>query len=107
MKEIYEHFYQRQNDIWISKANSKFEFISTITQSLICAEDADILSPQMIDCFKQFGFLSFNAQRDPNINNQYLNKYLSICCPSTPNMMPLRQWWEEETDRKKIYDFWK
>ena len=55
MKELYEYFiFQRQNNLWLSKANAKFDFLSNINETLICAEDLDQKSEQIIQNIKNY-----------------------------------------------------
>ncbi|KAK8871028.1 4-alpha-glucanotransferase dpe2 [Tritrichomonas musculus] len=113
MKELYEYFvFKRQSDVWLSKAKEKLDFFNDANQMLICAEDFDQKTDQIAQYIKDYGFLSFHVQRISQEKSELFDdiskcNYMSICCSSTHNMMPYREWWEDQNENNIVRDFWK
>ena len=101
-----EYFYHRHNDLWRQTGNTHLRLLQGLSNILLCAEDLGMVPEIVPPLLTRRGILSLRIQRMPTRPGEIFSlcqnyPYLSVACPSTHDMQPLRLWWEE-TDRALI-----
>ncbi|RYF83400.1 MAG: 4-alpha-glucanotransferase, partial [Chitinophagaceae bacterium] len=105
-----EYFFEKQNELWEKEGIEKLEALRRSTNMLICAEDLGMV-PKMVEAvLANMQMLALEVQRMPKkeadeFSNPAHSPYLSVVTPSTHDMAPLREWWEE--DRNKSQEFYR
>jgi 4-alpha-glucanotransferase len=108
---IYDEFYYQRNiELWKSKALEKLPALISATNMLACCEDLGMIPDCVPDVIKHLQILSLEIQRMPKQQNtDFANPasypYLSVCTTSTHDTSTLRGWWKENREKtQKFYN---
>lgn len=101
-------FYERHNDFWRSEALKHLSPLIDSTDMLICGEDLGMIPKPVHEVMNLLHILSLELERAPkDAGVQFTNlntlPYLSVCTTSTHDMEPLRNWWEDDYNRRQLY----
>jgi 4-alpha-glucanotransferase len=106
---IYDDFYyRRHNDFWGAEAMKKLPALVEATQMLCCAEDLGMVPACVAPVMNQLRILSLEIQTMPKgygIRFAHLenNPYMSVVTIFTHDMPTLRQWWQEDEERRQAF----
>lgn len=101
-------FYERHNDFWKAEALKHLSPLIESTDMLICGEDLGMIPKPVHEVMNQLHILSLELERAPKHAGIQFSElktlpYLSVCTTSTHDMEPLRNWWEEDLNRRQLY----
>lgn len=102
------YFFGMQDELWQEVGNKKLDALQLNTEMLLCAEDLGMVPDFVENVLNGREILSLQVQRMPKKVNENFShpsnaNYLSVVTPSTHDMSPLRQWWEEEKDHIQYF----
>ena len=111
-KKLYDlyldYFYGRQENLWKEEAYKKLPVLISSTNMLVCGEDLGMVPDSVPEVMHTLGLLSLKIQRMPKDENldfgipsQY--PYMSVCTPSCHDMSTIRDWWEEDGERRQKF----
>ena len=108
MRLYNNYFYQRHSFFWGQQALKRLPAILKDCRMLICAEDLGILPDCVEPVLDQLRILSLEIQQMPKqqgfeFAHLDANPIRSVCTISTHDMAPLRQWWQEQPERRQRY----
>lgn len=95
------YFFERQEDLWRSKAMLKLPALKHASNMLVCGEDLGMVPDCVPGVMQELSILSLAVQRmpaDPKAEFGFPDAYphLSVCCTSSHDTSTLRGWWEED-----------
>jgi 4-alpha-glucanotransferase len=104
----WDFFYNRHNDFWKNTALKRLKPLVSHTKMLVCGEDLGMIPASVPEVMRNLHILSLDIERMPktiNLEFEDLGKlpYMSVCSPSTHDMSPIREWWEEDRKRTQSY----
>ena len=102
------YYYQRHSFYWGQQALKRLPAIMGDSRMLFCAEDLGILPDCVEPVLDQLRILTLEIQQMPKQQGfEYAhleaNPVRSVCTISTHDMAPLRQWWQEQPERRQRY----
>ena len=102
------YFYQRHSFFWGHQALKRLPAILNGCRMLICAEDLGMLPDCVEPVLDQLRILTLEVQQMPKqqgfeYTHLEANPIRSVCTISTHDMAPLRQWWQEQPERRQRY----
>ena len=108
MRLYNNYFYQRHSFFWGQQALKRLPAILKDCRMLICAEDLGMLPDCVEPVLDQLRILSLEIQQMPKqqgfeFAHLDANPIRSVCTISTHDMAPLRQWWQEQPERRQRY----
>ena len=103
-----DYFYRRHNDFWYAEAMKKLPALTQATRMLVCAEDLGMVPDCVEQVMNNLRMLSLEIQTMPKrpgllFGRLWENPYRSVATISTHDMPPLRQWWDEDTERAQQF----
>ncbi|MBR1666832.1 MAG: 4-alpha-glucanotransferase [Bacteroidaceae bacterium] len=103
-----DYFYRRHNVFWYEEAMKKLPILTQSTRMLVCAEDLGMVPDCVPWVMENLKMLSLEIQRMPKspalqFGHLWENPYRSVATISTHDMPPLRQWWDEDTERAQQF----
>ncbi len=103
-----EYYYHRHNKFWYDEAMKKLPILTQSTRMLVCAEDLGMVPESVGWVMNDLKMLSLEIQtmpKSPHLQFGHLweNPYRSVATISTHDMPPLRQWWDENTERAQQF----
>ena len=101
-------FYQRHSFFWGQQALRRLPAMLKDCRMLICAEDLGMLPDCVEPVLDQLRILTLEIQQMPKqqgfeFAHLDANPIRSVCTISTHDMAPLRQWWQEQPERRQRY----
>ena len=108
MRLYNNYFYQRHSFFWGQQALRRLPAILKDCRMLICAEDLGMLPDCVEPVLDQLRILTLEIQQMPKqqgfeFAHLDANPIRSVCTISTHDMAPLRQWWQEQPERRQRY----
>ena len=108
MRLYNNYFYQRHSFFWGQQALKRLPDVLKDCRMLICAEDLGMLPGCVEPVLDQLRILSLEIQQMPKqqgfeFAHLDANPIRSVCTISTHDMAPLRQWWQEQPERRQRY----
>jgi len=108
MRLYNNYFYQRHSFFWGQQALRRLPAMLKDCRMLICAEDLGMLPDCVEPVLDQLRILSLEIQQMPKqqgfeFAHLDANPIRSVCTISTHDMAPLRQWWQEQPERRQRY----
>ena len=102
------YFYQRHSFFWGHQALKRLPAVLKDCRMLICAEDLGMLPDCVEPVLDQLRILTLEIQQMPKqqgfeFAHLDANPIRSVCTISTHDMAPLRQWWQEQPERRQRY----
>ena len=102
------YFYQRHSFFWGQQALKRLPAMLKDCRMLICAEDLGMLPDCVEPVLDQLRILTLEIQQMPKqqgfeFAHLDANPIRSVCTISTHDMAPLRQWWQEQPERRQRY----
>ena len=102
------YFYQRHSFFWGQQALKRLPAVLKDCRMLICAEDLGMLPDCVEPVLDQLRILTLEIQQMPKqqgfeFAHLDANPIRSVCTISTHDMPPLRQWWQEQPERRQRY----
>ena len=102
------YFYQRHSFFWGQQALRRLPAMLKDCRMLICAEDLGMLPDCVEPVLDQLRILTLEIQQMPKqqgfeFAHLDANPIRSVCTISTHDMAPLRQWWQEQPERRQRY----
>ena len=102
------YYYQRHSFYWGQQALKRLPAIMGDSRMLFCAEDLGMLPDCVEPVLDQLRILTLEIQQMPKQQGfEYAhleaNPVRSVCTISTHDMAPLRQWWQEQPERRQRY----
>ncbi|MBQ4002628.1 MAG: 4-alpha-glucanotransferase [Bacteroidaceae bacterium] len=103
-----DYFYRRNDELWYAEAMKKLPALMRATQMLVCAEDLGMVPACVRPVMDRLRILSLEIQSMPKGMGQRFarleeNPRLSVCTLFTHDMPTLRQWWQEDAERRQAY----
>ena len=103
-----EYYYHRHNKFWYDEAMKKLPILTQSTRMLVCAEDLGMVPESVGWVMNDLKMLSLEIQTMPKspylqFGHLWENPYRSVATISTHDMPPLRQWWDENTERAQQF----
>jgi 4-alpha-glucanotransferase len=108
MRLYNNYFYQRHSFFWGHQALKRLPAILKDCRMLICAEDLGMLPDCVEPVLDQLRILTLEIQQMPKqqgfeFAHLDANPIRSVCTISTHDMAPLRQWWQEQPERRQRF----
>ena len=108
MRLYNNYFYQRHSFFWGQQALKRLPDMLKDCHMLICAEDLGMLPDCVEPVLDQLRILTLEIQQMPKqqgfeFAHLDANPIRSVCTISTHDMAPLRQWWQEQPERRQRY----
>lgn len=108
MRLYNNYFYQRHSFFWGQQALRRLPAMLKDCRMLICAEDLGMLPDCVEPVLDQLRILTLEIQQMPKqqgfeFAHLDANPIRSVCTISTHDMAPLRQWWQEQPERRQRY----
>ena len=108
MRLYNNYFYQRHSFFWGHQALKRLPAMLKDCRMLICAEDLGMLPDCVEPVLDQLRILTLEIQQMPKqqgfeFAHLDANPIRSVCTISTHDMAPLRQWWQEQPERRQRY----
>ncbi|MBR2113478.1 MAG: 4-alpha-glucanotransferase [Prevotella sp.] len=108
MRLYNNYFYQRHSFFWGHQALNRLPAMLKDCRMLICAEDLGMLPDCVEPVLDQLRILTLEIQQMPKqqgfeFAHLDANPIRSVCTISTHDMAPLRQWWQEQPERRQRY----
>ena len=108
MRLYNNYFYQRHSFFWGQQALKRLPAIMKGSRMLVCAEDLGMLPDCVEPVLDQLRILTLEIQQMPKQQGfEYAhleaNPIRSVCTISTHDMPSLRQWWQENPERRQRY----
>ena len=108
MRLYNNYFYQRHSFFWGQQALKRLPAMLKDCRMLICAEDLGMLPDCVEPVLDQLRILTLEIQQMPKqqgfeFAHLDANPIRSVCTISTHDMAPLRQWWQEQPERRQRY----
>ena len=106
---LYNHyFYQRHSFYWGQQAMHRLPAMMGDSRLLFCGEDLGMLPDCVEPVLDELRILGLEIQQMPKQQGfEYAhleaNPIRSVCTISTHDMAPLRQWWQEQPERRQRY----
>ena len=102
------YFYQRHSFFWGQQALKRLPAMLKDCRMLICAEDLGMLPDCVEPVLDQLRILTLEIQQMPKqqgfeFAHLDANPIRSVCTISTHDMAPLRQWWQEQPERRQRF----
>ncbi len=96
-----DYFFRRQESFWRAEGLRKLPALKQATDMLVCGEDLGMVPACVPEVMRQLGLLGLEVQRMPKTLGQDFSHpkeapYLAVVTPSTHDMSPVRQWWQED-----------
>ncbi len=110
MDLYHDYFYHRQDYFWKMQAMQKLPQLKRSTKMLVCGEDLGMVPHCVPEVMRELGILSLEVERMPKQQGKTFfhpsdAHYLAVVTPSTHDMSPLREWWEENQEiTQKFYN---
>ncbi len=98
-----DFYFHRHEEMWAEHARGILSPLLDATSLLACGEDLGMVPASVPPTMADLGVLSLEIERMPKALGTWRADpagapYASVVSPSTHDMAPLRQWWEEEPD---------
>ena len=108
MRLYNNYFYQRHSFFWGQQALKRLPAVLKDCRMLICAEDLGMLPDCVEPVLDQLRILTLEIQQMPKqqgfeFAHLDANPIRSVCTISTHDMAPLRQWWQEQPERRQRF----
>lgn len=108
MRLYNNYFYQRHSFFWGQQALKRLPAVMKNSRMLVCAEDLGMLPDCVEPVLDQLRILTLEIQQMPKQQGfEYThlesNPIRSVCTISTHDMPSLRQWWQENPERRQRY----
>ena len=108
MRLYNNYFYQRHSFFWGQQALKRLPSVLKDCHMLICAEDLGMLPDCVEPILDELRILTLEIQQMPKqqgfeFAHLDANPIRSVCTISTHDMAPLRQWWQEQPERRQRY----
>ena len=108
MRLYNNYYYQRHSFFWGQQALKRLPAVMKGSRMLVCAEDLGMLPDCVEPVLDQLRILSLEIQQMPKQQGfEYAhleaNPIRSVCTISTHDMPSLRQWWQENPERRQRY----
>jgi len=108
MRLYNNYFYQRHSFFWGQQALKRLPAVMKNSRMLVCAEDLGMLPDCVEPVLDQLRILTLEIQQMPKqqgfeYNHLESNPIRSVCTISTHDMPSLRQWWQENPERRQRY----
>ena len=108
MRLYNNYFYQRHSFFWGQQALRRLPAMLKDCRMLICAEDLGMLPDCVEPVLDQLRILTLEIQQMPKqqgfeFAHLDANPIRSVCTISTHDMAPLRQWWQEQPERRQRF----
>ena len=108
MRLYNNYFYQRHSFFWGQQALKRLPSVLKDCRMLICAEDLGMLPDCVEPILDELRILTLEIQQMPKqqgfeFAHLDANPIRSVCTISTHDMAPLRQWWQEQPERRQRY----
>ena len=102
------YFYQRHSFFWGQHAMKRLPAIMRGSHMLVCAEDLGMLPDCVEPVLNELRILTLEVQQLPKQQGfEYAhldaNPIRSVCTLATHDMPSLRQWWQENPERRQRY----
>ena len=102
------YFYQRHSFFWGQQALHRLPEMLKDCRMLVCAEDLGMLPDCVAPVLDQLRILTLEIQQMPKqqgfeFAHLDANPIRSVATISTHDMAPLRQWWQENPERRQRY----
>ena len=96
-----DYFYRRQDRLWRAEGLKKLPWLKRATSLLVCGEDLGMVPDCVPEVMRELGILALEVQRMPKRAGHSFSRpadagYLSVVTPSTHDMSPVREWWEQD-----------
>ncbi|MFT4202803.1 MAG: 4-alpha-glucanotransferase [Chitinophagaceae bacterium] len=96
------YYFERQDDNWRRNGLRQLSAVSAVTNMMICGEDLGMVPKDVSSVLGQLGFLGLKVQRMSSHAGEAFSDpetvgFLNVVTPSTHDMLPLRNWWNQET----------
>ncbi|HRT10006.1 MAG TPA: 4-alpha-glucanotransferase, partial [Candidatus Paceibacterota bacterium] len=96
-----DYFYRRQERLWREEGLKKLPWLQRATSLLVCGEDLGMVPDCVPKVMRELGILALEVQRMPKRSGHSFARpadagYLSVVTPSTHDMSPVREWWEQD-----------
>ena len=102
VEQLYnDYFYHRQEDFWQARGYEKLPTMRNASPMLLCGEDLGMVPACVPGVLQELGILSLEIQRMPKTHTREFfdpqqAPYMSVVSPSTHDMPPLREWWQQD-----------
>ena len=108
MRIYNNYYYQRHTFFWGGVGHKRLNDVLRDTRMLICAEDLGMLPDCVAPVLDDLRVLTLEIQQMPKrpgseFAHLEANPVRSVATITTHDMAPLRQWWEENTERTQRY----
>jgi 4-alpha-glucanotransferase len=108
MRLYNNYYYQRHSFFWGQQALKRLPALMKGSRMLVCAEDLGMLPDCVEPVLDQLRILTLEIQQMPKQQGfEYAhleaNPIRSVCTISTHDMPSLRQWWQENPERRQRY----
>lgn len=108
MRLYNNYYYQRHSFFWGQHAMKRLPAIMHRSHMLVCAEDLGMLPDCVEPVLDELRILTLEVQQLPKQQGfEYAhldaNPVRSVCTITTHDMSPLRQWWQENPERRQRY----
>ena len=108
MRLYNNYYYQRHSFFWGQQALKRLPAVMKGSRMLVCAEDLGMLPDCVEPVLDQLRILTLEIQQMPKQQGfEYAhleaNPIRSVCTISTHDMPSLRQWWQENPERRQRY----
>lgn len=94
-------------DLWKDCGMGKFRAMQRASDMLICSEDLGTIPSCCRPVLEERTILEMIIQRSPKSKNTFDKTeefpWLAVCTPSVHDTSCLREWWEEDYEKTKIY----
>lgn len=109
-KQLYylylNYFFERQENNWRKIGYKQLSAITNSTDMLICGEDLGMVPKVVPVVMSQLGILGLKVQRmSSDASKEFTNpldvEFLNIVTPTTHDMLPVRNWWNQSPEAIK------
>ncbi|KAL2630387.1 hypothetical protein R1flu_015073 [Riccia fluitans] len=102
-----DYFYHRQEKLWRENAMKTLPVLMNSSDMLACGEDLGMVPACVAPVLEELGLLGLRIQRMPNSNKEFgipsEYEYMTVCAASCHDCSTLREWWEEDEERRARY----
>lgn len=108
LRLYYNYFRQRHSFYWGQLATRRLAELSDHCRMLVCGDDLGQQPESVSSVLDTLRFLSLEVQQMPKQHGLEFahleaNPYRSVATISTPDMAPLRLWWQDNPERRQRY----
>lgn len=104
-----DFYFHRHEAFWGGQGRRTLQALLDATDLLACGEDLGLVPAVVPEVMADTGVLALEIERMPKVLGAWIADpagapYASVVSPSTHDMAPIRQWWEEE--RPVVERYW-